>query len=94
MSELDLIITDAKRVRDEADRLIRRVEMYKVIHGEPKNRPLKLISGRLSDHGIRVCEAALERGDRVSEIARMLDITIPAVMHRRASWLRRQTKRK
>ncbi len=58
--------------------------------------PLKQANGRLSEAGVRLCRTMLDADRSPSEIARELDVTVPAVLNQRNRYLaeKRSSKRK
>jgi hypothetical protein len=51
------------------------------------NGPFKRSDGRLTEAGVRELRRLLEEGRTPSDVARTLDMTVPAVLHQRNRYL-------
>jgi|GEM_PF-5190254 len=83
MSTLEEMIARADRLATEGELLAADLRAFKALQVKSGRQALKHGDGRLTDDGVRVLNAALEAGKTLSEIARMLEISVPAVLYRK-----------
>ncbi|MGH6955286.1 MAG: hypothetical protein ACREEW_01320 [Caulobacteraceae bacterium] len=93
MITLDELIARADRLATESKLLAEDLRAYKALQASPARPALKHADGRLTEQGVRVLHAALDGGKSPSEVARMLDITVPAVLYRRDTAAKRRKAR-
>ena len=92
MSTIDELIAKAKKVAAQADTLVTELERFRTHQSKSGAKHLKHPDGRLTDEGLRVLHEALEDEKSPSEIARVLDISVPAVLYRQNQWKLRRRK--
>lgn len=96
MSVLDELADDLDELQGYVDArlgVIRaRLVAYQASLGKQGNVAYVGSDGRLTDAGVRYCEAAFAEGRGPSEIANALGVTVPAIVQRRQRWLKRSAK--
>ena len=95
MPTLDEMIARADRLAAESQLLAEDLRAFKALQTNTGRQRLKRDDGRLTDEGVRVLNVALQAGKTPSEIARMLEISVPAVLYRKemAAQSRRRSRR-
>jgi DNA-binding NarL/FixJ family response regulator len=84
MPTLEDLIARADRLAEEHKALAADLRAFQKLQKKSgKAAVLKYPDGKLTDEGVRVLEAGLKAGKSASEIARALDISVPAVLYRK-----------
>jgi DNA-directed RNA polymerase specialized sigma subunit len=84
MPTLDDLIARADRLAEEHKALADDLRAFKKLQKQSgKAAVLKHADGKLTEEGVRVLEAGLKAKKSASEIARALDISVPAVLYRK-----------
>jgi hypothetical protein len=87
MTTLDDLIARAEALATEQQTLVRDLKAYKRAQ-KPRaaEQQLKGSDGKLTEYGVRMLHAGFAANKTPSELARMFDITIPAVLYRHSTW--------
>lgn len=100
MSALDDVLAEIDELDSLANTLARRsaslkakVRAYKASLGRGGAPDYVGEDGRLTEAGVRYCEAAFKDGRGPSEIARALGVTVPAIVMRRKRWIEEQEEK-
>ncbi|RYG30836.1 MAG: hypothetical protein EON93_14055 [Burkholderiales bacterium] len=84
MPTLEDLIARADRLMEEHKALAADLRAFQKLQKKSgKAAVLKYPDGKLTDEGVRVLEVGLKAGKSASEIARALDISVPAVLYRK-----------
>ena len=84
MPTLEDLIARADRLAEEHKSLAADLRAFQKLQKKSgKAAVLKYADGKLTDEGVRVLEAGLKAGKSASEIARALNISVPAVLYRK-----------
>ena len=93
MPTIDDLIARADRLATESQLLAKDLRTFKALQNNATHASLKHGDGRLTEQGVRVLHAALNDGKSPSEVARMLGVTVPAVLYRRDTAAKRRKGR-
>ncbi len=87
MPTLEDLIARADRLAEEHKALAADLRSFQKLQKKSgKAAVLKHGDGKLTEEGVRVLEAGLKAGKSASEIARALDVSVPAVLYRKRLW--------
>jgi DNA-binding NarL/FixJ family response regulator len=87
MPTLDALIARADRLAAESKALAADLRAFQKLQKQSgKDAVLKYPDGKLTDEGVRVLVAGLKAGKSASDIARALEISVPAVLYRKRLW--------